>query len=65
MEIKESVQMALGSLKAHKMRSALTTLGIIIGVTTVITMMSITQGLKKSVEEQLSVLGSNMPDAKT
>jgi putative ABC transport system permease protein len=59
MEIKESVQMALGSLKAHKMRSVLTTLGIIIGVTTVITMMSITQGLKKSVEEQLSVLGSN------
>jgi putative ABC transport system permease protein len=41
------------------MRSILTTLGIIIGVMTVITMMSITQGLKKSVEEQVSVLGSD------
>jgi putative ABC transport system permease protein len=59
MEIKESLGMALRSLKTHRLRSILTTLGIIIGVTTVITMMSITQGLKKSVEEELSVLGSN------
>jgi len=58
-EIKESIQMALGSLKAHKMRSILTTLGIIIGVTTVIGMLSITQGLKKSVEDQVSTLGTN------
>jgi putative ABC transport system permease protein len=59
MEIKESIQMALGSLKAHKLRSILTTVGIIIGVTTVVGMLSLTQGLKKSVEDQVSSLGSN------
>jgi putative ABC transport system permease protein len=59
MEIKESVGMALGSLKTHKMRSILTTLGIIIGVTTVVGMLSLTEGLKKSVEDQVSTLGSN------
>ncbi len=59
MEFGEIFRMALKSLKTHKMRSILTTLGIIIGVTTVITMMSITEGLKKSVEEELSVLGSD------
>jgi putative ABC transport system permease protein len=59
MEIRESVQMALGSLKMHKMRSVLTTLGIIIGVTTVVGMLSLTQGLKKSVEDQVRSLGSN------
>jgi len=59
MDFSESFVMALSSLKTHKMRSVLTTLGIIIGVTTVITMMSLTEGLKKSVEEELSVLGSD------
>jgi len=59
MDFSESFIMALSSLKAHKLRSILTTLGIIIGVTTVITMMSLTEGLKKSVEEELSVLGSD------
>ena len=59
MDFRESFIMALGSLKTHKLRSILTTLGIIIGVTTVITMMSLTEGLKKSVEEELSVLGSD------
>jgi putative ABC transport system permease protein len=59
MEIKESVQMALGSLKAHKLRSVLTIVGIIIGVTTVVGMLSLTEGLKKSVEDQVSSLGSN------
>ncbi len=59
MEIRENFGMALNSLRIHKLRSILTTLGIIIGVTTVITMMSLTEGLKKSVEEELSVLGSD------
>jgi len=59
MDFSESFVMALRSLRTHKLRSVLTTLGIIIGVTTVITMMSLTEGLKKSVEEELSVLGSD------
>jgi putative ABC transport system permease protein len=59
MDFSESFVMALRSLRVHKLRSVLTTLGIIIGVTTVITMMSLTEGLKKSVEEELSVLGSD------
>ena len=52
MEVKESIQMALGSLKTHKLRSVLTTLGIIVGVTTVVGMLSLTQGLKRSIEDQ-------------
>lgn len=59
MEVRESFQMALGSLKVHKLRSILTTLGIIIGVTTIVGMLSLTQGLKKSVEDQVRSLGSN------
>ena len=59
MEVKESIQMALGSLKTHKLRSVLTTLGIIVGVTTVVGMLSLTQGLKRSIEDQVRSLGAN------
>ncbi len=59
MEFKESLSVALDALRVNKMRSALTTLGIIIGVTTIIGMMSIIQGLQNYMVNQLSVLGSN------
>ena len=59
MEFKESLSVALDALRANKMRSTLTTLGIIIGVTTIIGMISIIQGLQNYMVDQLSVLGSN------
>ncbi|MBN1551230.1 ABC transporter permease [bacterium] len=59
MQINESLTVALDAMRANKMRSILTTLGIIIGVTTIIGMMSIVQGLQNFMVQELSVLGSN------
>ncbi|MBK6744337.1 MAG: ABC transporter permease [Hydrogenophilales bacterium] len=50
---------ALSSLRANKMRSTLTALGIIIGVAAVITMLAVGEGAKRKVAEQLKSLGSN------
>ena len=50
---------ALGSIRAHGFRSFLTTLGIVIGVASVIGMVSIIQGLSFAIGEQLQGLGSN------
>jgi len=60
MNITESVNIALGAIKANKLRSILTLLGVIIGVMTIIAMQSLITGLRNSVEEQLTVLGSNV-----
>lgn len=51
--------MAWHALKAHKMRSMLTTLGIFIGVTTIITIFTTIQGLNDYVIGQLSAIGSS------
>jgi len=58
-EVGESLRMALFTLGANKLRSFLTTLGIIIGVMTVIGMVSIIQGLNRSFSDQVESLGSN------
>ncbi|MBN2346117.1 MAG: ABC transporter permease [Candidatus Aminicenantes bacterium] len=55
----ESVAISLRSLRANKLRSFLTLLGIIIGVTTVITVVTIIQGLNRYVKFQLFAFGSN------
>lgn len=55
----ESFLSALASIRAHAMRSFLTMLGIIIGVASVIAMVSIIQGLNYSVSQQLEGLGTN------
>ena len=54
----ENVHMALRSIMAHKLRSALTTLGIIIGVAAVIGVVSIVQGLNFWISGQLEGVGS-------
>lgn len=56
----ESMNMALTSLKANKLRSLLTMLGIIIGVGAVIAMISVGMGVKKNVTDSIASLGSNM-----
>ena len=58
--LREVVRMALDSLRSHKLRSFLTILGIVIGVMTVIGMVSIIQGLNKSFLSELQSVGSDM-----
>ncbi|MBN2207332.1 MAG: ABC transporter permease [Candidatus Aminicenantes bacterium] len=58
--IKEVVAMAWDSLKTHKLRSFLTLLGIMIGVMTVIGMVSVIQGLNASFLRELSAAGSDL-----
>lgn len=53
-------KIALRALGNNKMRGFLTMLGIIIGVASVITMLGIGQGSKKSIQSQISEMGSNM-----
>ncbi len=48
------------AMARNKMRTFLTMLGIIIGVASVITMLAIGQGSKKSIQDQISSMGSNM-----
>lgn len=56
----ESLLMAFSSLKANKMRSLLTMLGIIIGVGAVIAMISIGLGVRDDVKNSIAGLGSNL-----
>lgn len=60
MNIGNLLKVALNALKRNKMRSLLTMLGIIIGVASVITMLAIGQGSKKSIQDQIASMGSNM-----
>jgi len=55
----ESIRSALAAIRAHRLRSFLTSLGIIIGVASVITVISLIQGLSKSVSDQFEGLGGN------
>ncbi|RKH08264.1 ABC transporter permease [Corallococcus sp. CA053C] len=59
MAIWDTVRLAFGTFRSNPLRSFLTLLGIVIGVTTVVSMMSIIEGLKNQVNNQLSELGTN------
>lgn len=56
----ELMKMAWRSLAANKLRTFLTMLGVIIGVTSVIALVSVGMGVKKNVVDSISRLGSNM-----
>ncbi len=58
--LREIVQMAFDSIKSHKLRSFLTLLGIMIGVMTVIGMVSIIQGLNRAFLAELESAGSDL-----
>jgi putative ABC transport system permease protein len=60
MHIGESFKIAIDSIRANKLRSILTTLGIIIGVMTVVTVVSLISGLNKKVADMFSSIGSNV-----
>lgn len=53
-------KIALKALSNNKLRGFLTMLGIIIGVASVITMLAIGQGSKRSIQAEISQMGSNM-----
>ena len=57
---RESVRMAIETLRANKLRSGLTILGIVIGVTSVIAISSIINGLNSRVGDFVSSLGNNV-----
>jgi putative ABC transport system permease protein len=59
-QTRESIKMALSTLRVNKLRSGLTILGIVIGVTTVITISSVISGLNNRVNDWVSSLGSNV-----
>ena len=60
MKLFNLLRIALRALQRNKLRAFLTMLGIIIGVGAVIAMVAIGQGSKKSIQDQLSSMGSNM-----
>jgi putative ABC transport system permease protein len=55
----ECLRSALGSVRAHGLRSALTMLGIVIGVASVICVIALVQGLSRSVTQEFRGLGGN------
>jgi len=59
-QTRESVSMALDTLRANKLRSGLTILGIVIGVTSVIAISSVINGVNNRVSDFVSSLGSNV-----
>ncbi len=60
MQIADNVRSALRALRANKLRSILTMLGIIIGVSAVISLLSIGQGVEKFINSQFNALGTNL-----
>ncbi|UCG90928.1 MAG: ABC transporter permease [candidate division WOR-3 bacterium] len=54
------ITLSFQTFKAHRLRSFLTTLGIIIGVTTVIAILSLIEGLNRSVASQIQSIGSDL-----
>ncbi|MGA7110279.1 MAG: ABC transporter permease [Terracidiphilus sp.] len=59
-QTRESVKLALETLRANKLRSGLTILGIVIGVTTVITISSVINGVNNRVSDWVTSMGSNV-----
>jgi putative ABC transport system permease protein len=57
-ELRESFYMAMGALAAHKLRSALTLLGVLVGVFSIIVVMTAVRVLQNDIDKQMSQLGS-------
>ena len=60
MPFTETILVALGALRANKLRSALTMLGVIIGVAAVVAVVALGRGAQQSVNERISALGTTM-----
>jgi len=60
MIVGDGIQVSLEAIRANKLRSALTMLGIVIGVGAVITMVALGSGAQKSVQDRLQAMGPNL-----
>src|SRR5436190_5801282 len=58
MEFKETIKLAFDAIWAHKLRSVLTLLGMIIGVTAVVIVVSLIQGFNRYVDEKIAGIGA-------
>src|SRR5215203_6938121 len=56
----DNISQSLSSLKAHKLRTVLTLVGLTMGVATLITVMTIVQGANLYVEQKIANLGTNV-----
>ena len=56
----ETLRLALDALRAHKLRSFLTLLGVILAVTTLVSVMSVIAGLNMYVADRVANLGANV-----
>ena len=60
MDVFEGVTVALDGIRAHKLRSFLTMLGIIVGVAAVIAMLSLGEGARRQIQSNITSLGTNL-----
>jgi putative ABC transport system permease protein len=60
MLIGETIAVAFSSIRANKLRAALTMLGVIIGVAAVITVVAMGSGAQKAVQDKINALGANL-----
>ena len=56
----ETLRAAVEAIRAHRLRSTLTMLGIVIGISSVILTVGLGEGAQQEVEDQISALGSNL-----
>src|SRR5512132_202136 len=59
-DVREGVTIAFRAIRSNKLRSFLTVLGVIIGITTIMTMVSIIEGLNRSMKAQLASIGTDV-----
>ncbi|NOY06084.1 MAG: ABC transporter permease, partial [Chlorobi bacterium] len=59
-ELKEGIRFAFSSIRANKMRSVLTTLGVVIGIVTVTLMATVIEGLDRALKNSVQALGSDV-----
>src|SRR5947199_6913582 len=60
MDLRDNLSLAIDAIRAHKLRAALTILGLTMGVATLITVMTIVQGANTYVETKIANLGTNV-----
>lgn len=60
MELREIILEGLGTLTLNKTRTGLAILGIVIGIGSVITLLSLGQATQKSIQDQIQSLGANL-----
>ena len=58
-EVRESFRMAIEAIRAHKLRSALTLLGVVVGVFSIIGVMTAIRVLQVNIEKEFSGMGAN------